>query len=193
MPQAKPGVDWAAIRKGFEAGTSIRELARQHAPLTHRAIQKRRDKEGWDTKSAATLATYNLPSVATSGDRHKITTHRTPEKAQTILEGLRQGWPKRTAALKAGMHPSTLDEWLLADPDFADLAEQAVEDWHASKLGQIDAAGDRGDWKASAYRLERHHKTRDIYAAKDGQGVNIQVNLSIGRDEPTVTIEGTKG
>ena len=199
--QSKPGTDWAAIRQGFGAGISIRELARQHAPLTHRAIQKRRDKEGWDTQSAtkaatdiklaATLAaTATLPSVIAQEAGQVQSQVRTEAKARIVLESLARGMPYMVAAAHAGIARHTLEAWRDADAQFAHACETAMECWHGSKLTEIDAAGARGDWKASAYRLERHHKTRETYATKGDGGTNIQVVVNVDRaKDELVTVE----
>lgn len=193
--QSKPGVDWNAIRIGFEAGTSIRQLARDHAPLTHRAIQKRRDKEGWSVKAATLNAIPRLPSVIAQETGQSITVHRSAEKAKSVLESLQLGLPYRTAAILAGMSPDTLDNWRNDDSEFAQLCESSIEDWHKRTIGKVDAAADRGDWKAAQWRLGTHTKTREQYADKGGAGQSININLNIGRsdqDKPSITIEGTR-
>ena len=186
--QAKPGADWTTIRAEYEEGISLRELARRHG-LTHKAVQKRRDKEGWSVE--ARLRAGARAVVATNPATGAATPARTSTAAERILESFRKGLPKYTAAAMAGMDRGTLDSWLESDPAFSALAQEAQEAWHASKLANIDAAGDRGDWKADAYRLERHSMTREAYAQKNTGGVNLQVNLNIDRaqPEPIVTVE----
>ena len=191
--QAKPGTDWTTIRAEYEEGISLRELARRHN-LTHKAVQKRRDKEGWSLESRHKAAAATLPSVipiSEGGDRRPVATKRSATTAERILESFHKGLPKATAAALAGIDPRTLDTWLSDDAAFAALAQEAQEAWHASKLANIDAAGDRGDWKADAYRLERHPMTREAYAQKNTAGINLQVNLNIDRatPEPGVTVE----
>ena len=48
--QNKPGVQWNEVRADFEdserTGLSERAIARKHG-VDHKAVQKRRDKEGW--------------------------------------------------------------------------------------------------------------------------------------------------
>jgi hypothetical protein len=191
---SKPGVDWNAIRTDFAAGLSTREcakrtLARDGVPITHRAIQKRGAKEGWDAKSAIVAATARLPSIVAQAAGAATTTTRTEPAARAILESLQKGLPYRTAASLAGISERTLTNWRETDAEFAELCERSIETWHASMVGHVDAAAPR-DWKAAQWRLQSHAKTKGDYAEKSG-GTNIQVNLNIGRaeDAPVVTVE----
>src|SRR6185369_9862904 len=90
----KPGVDWDLIKADFDAGNSIRECVRLQCArgvnITKRAIEKRRDREGWDTASAMKAATERLPSVIAQSTGQSISRLRTPETAQKILDSLRQ-------------------------------------------------------------------------------------------------------
>ena len=103
----KPGVDWTTIKADFDAGLSIRECARRQCArginITKHAIEKRRDKEGWDTKSAIKAATKRLPSVVAQATGHALTRLKTPEIAQAVLNGLGNGLNYVTAAARAGI------------------------------------------------------------------------------------------
>lgn len=191
---SKPGVDWSAIRADFAAGLSTREcakrtLARDGVPITHRAIQKRGAKEGWDIKSAMAAATVRLPSVIAQATGLATTTVRTEAKAKAILESFAKGLPQRTAARLAGIAENSLIEWRKDDEAFDSICDGAIEQWHATMVGHVDAAAPR-DWKAAQWRLQSHQKTKQDYAEKTG-GTNIQVNLNIGRaeDAPAIMVE----
>ena len=191
---SKPGIDWAAIRADFLSGLPHRECAkraleRNGVTITHRAIQKRCAKEGWDAKTAAFNAATRLPSVIAQATGLATTTVRTEAKAKAILESFQKGLPQRTAARLAGIGENTLIDWRKDDAAFDALCDSAVEQWHAAMVGHVDSAAPR-DWKAAQWRLQSHAKTKADYAEKAG-GTMIQVNLNIGRteDAPAVTIE----
>jgi hypothetical protein len=189
----KPGVNWQEIKADFDAGNSIRECVRlqcaRGVKITKRAIEKRRDKEGWDTKSAAYAAATRLPSVIAQATGVATTRHRSAEQAKSVIDSLLKGLPYRTAARLAGMSEDTLAKWREDDPAFTEQCEGAIEAWHATMIGHIDSKAPI-DWKAAQWRLQSHNKTKQDYADK-ASGTMIQVNLNIGRTEeaPALTIE----
>lgn len=190
----KPGVDWSLIKADFDSGCSIRECVRRQCDrgvkITKRAIEKRRDREGWDTKAQMALATQRLPSVVAQATGQSISRLRTPEIAQKILASLRTTPNYAAAAAIAGISRATLDEWRNAEPEFQELCDQAMALSAADDIEQIKNAGKR-DWKASAYLAERNPATKADYAQKDS-GTTINVMLNIDRAEPeTITVNGT--
>lgn len=192
----KPGVDWNLIKADFDAGNSIRECVRlqcaRGVKITKHAIEKRRDKEGWDKKAAAYQAATRLPSVIAQATGVATTRHRGAEQAKSVIDSLSKGLPYRTAASLAGMSEDTLLAWRNDDPAFSEQCEAAVEAWHAGMVGHVEAAAPR-DWKAAQWRLQTHSRTKADYADKDRSGTNIQVVLNVDRAAPgIVTIEGKK-
>src|SRR6185369_14775803 len=132
----KPGVDWDLIKADFDAGNSIRECVRLQCArgvnITKRAIEKRRDKEGWDTASAMKAATQRLPSVIAQAQGLATTTVRTEARAKNIIELLQKGLPPRTAARLSGIAENSLIDWRKDDDVFDALCDTATEQWHAS-------------------------------------------------------------
>src|SRR6185369_10263704 len=190
----KPGVDWDLIKADFDAGASIRECVRLQCArgvnITKRAIEKRRDKEGWDKASAAYNAATKLPSVIAQATGLATTNIRTAERAGAILQSFQSGLPQKTAARLASIAESTLIDWRKEDPAFDDQCDAAQEQWHASMIGHVEAAAPR-DWKAAQWRLQTHNKTKGEYAEKNSGGPSINVMVNIQRDSPdTITIEG---
>lgn len=189
----KPGVDWSLIKADFDAGSSIRECVRlqcaRGVKITKRAIEKRRDKEGWDPKSHAYAAATRLPSVLAQATGVATTTVRTEHRAKSIIDSFSKGLPQRTAARLAGIAENSLIDWRKDDEAFDALCEGAIEAWHAQMISHVDNAAPR-DWKAAQWRLQSHNKTKADYADK-ASGTMIQVNLNIGRDNdaPAVTVE----
>jgi hypothetical protein len=191
----KPGVDWRLIKADFDAGNSIRECVRlqcaRGVKITKRAIEKRRDKEGWDQASQMRAATHRLPSVIAQATGQSISRLRTPETAQKVLESLKTAPNYAVAAAEAGISRATLDEWR-KEPEFQELCDQALSLCAAEDIRRIKNAGER-DWKAAQYMAERNPMTKGEFAEKAGGGVNIQVNVGIDRAQPeTVTVTAEK-
>lgn len=193
---SKPGVDWNLIKADFDAGMNIAECVRRQCErgvsITKRAVQKRRDKEGWSTEAAMARATERLPSVIAQATGQSISRIKTPETAQRILESLRTVPNYGVACATANISRSAFDQWRESDPEFSELCEQAIALSAHDDLGHIKAASPR-DWKAAAYLLERNPITKGDFAQKDSGGTTINVMLNIDRAAPDiVTIEGTK-
>lgn len=191
----KPGVDWNLIKADFDAGMSIAECVRRQCgrgvSITKRAIQKRRDKEGWDKKAAIYAAAHKLPSVIAQATGAATTTVRTEGRARAILESFQKGLPQKTAARLAGIAENSLINWRQEDEAFDAACEAAIEAWHASMVGHVEAAAPR-DWKAAQWRLQTHSRTKADYADKANSGTTIQVMVNIDRaaQDDSVTIDG---
>ena len=189
----KPGVDWSAIKADFDAGLSLAECVRRQCErgvsITKRAIQKRRDKEGWDKKAAIYAAAAKLPSVIAQATGAATTTVRTEDRAKSILESFQKGLPQKTAARLAGIAEHSLINWRQDDDVFDAACEAAIEAWHATMVGHVEAAAPR-DWKAAQWRLQTHSRTKADYADSQRTGTVIQVNIAVDRAAPdTVTVE----
>lgn len=92
-----------------------------------------------------------------------------PETCKEIIEGIKQGYPQKTAAALAGVSESTFYDWLKRGEDakrktkyseFLESVKKAREHSKAHHLGVIRKAGEGDDknrpqWQASAWYLER--------------------------------------
>lgn len=95
-------------------------------------------------------------------------TSLTPEVARTILDAVRAGNFKTTAAAAAGVHRDSLYEWLRRgdeEPDsvFADFAEQlraAEAEYELEAVAFLQTTRDPVALKARAWLLERLHPDR---------------------------------
>lgn len=78
-----------------------------------------------------------------------------------ICDGVRSGLPKKRAAERAGIHESTLYDWVNRAEEgrlfakFSKSLKKAESDLMAYHLDRIKAASDDGTWQASAWILER--------------------------------------
>ena len=84
------------------------------------------------------------------GRHSKLTEPRT----EAVLRALEMGCTRRAAAGAAGIHHSTLYEWINNDPTFSDEVEKAENKAEASYLAAIANAVPR-NWQAAAWWLER--------------------------------------
>jgi len=90
---------------------------------------------------------------------------RTPEREAKILDLLRAGNTRSTAALACGVGYSTFCEWVAKFPELAEqvkAAEAAAETLHVQNI--LNAAS-KGSWQASAWWLER--RQYDSWGRKD--------------------------
>jgi len=106
-----------------------------------------------DTLPTPPLTTAIIPAPAPRGKIGRPTKFnlRTVRK---ICRAIASGLPMTFAAAQAGVCSRTFANWRHDKPDFNEAIEQAVAKAVKVRLKQIQAAGDSGDWKASAWWLE---------------------------------------
>lgn len=110
---------------------------------------------------------------------------RTPENAAELCRLIERGVPHTVAAEAVGMHRDTLRSWRDDDPEFDALVAAARMGAISRKIQRIDEAGERRDWKADSWYLERAPETRDVFAGSTNKGnADIQVILNIGDPKP---------
>jgi hypothetical protein len=173
-------VDWPTIRERWQGGETASEIART-VDVTRQAIQYRARREGWDrtVKSPAVLH-----GAKTGAGAIEAWGRRSPENAEFILTALRAGVPEQLAVRRIGMDRKTFLAWRADEPDFDAACIEATSTWIAEKLRQIDDTGDR-DWKAAAYRLERHPDTKELFHAETrGGGTRPEINVIVNVPEP---------
>jgi transposase len=96
-------------------------------------------------------------------------TKLTPERQRAVIDALRAGCYKATAAEYAGIGVSTLHRWLETGEadhdndrqsdyrDFWEAVKKADAEFQMWALLQIDNAARDGSWQAAAWRLERKY------------------------------------
>lgn len=168
-------IDWPAIRLRYLNGQTAYSISKDLGGRpTKQGIAQRAEREGWGKAKEGKILVYNGNGV--------LTDNKVVQK-DLILQALMEGTTYATAAAKAGVSKKTLSRWREKDPDFATLVMEARGQRLAKHEQNINDAGDRGDWKASAYMLERDPLTRDQYAKQEAPQTAIQVNVGINRDE----------
>ena len=175
-------INWPAIRDAWCAGQSAHSLAKQHN-VSHTAINKHHKREGWTR--AVVEHQQEVSEVALS--------QRTLANAQSILDDLSCGVPVHLAAQAVGMSGDDLTTWGEDDTQFAQALSAARARGHVKRIKLIDAAGERGDWKAASWLIERHQETRDDFGQRGSSGGgNLTVIFNWGREVPeVVTIDAS--
>lgn len=104
------------------------------------------------------------------GEKKKMgaPTKLTKELIERVVTYLQKGAYVETAAAAAGISKETFYHWLHQGAnkesglmrDFSDAVEKAQADSELRDLEIIDKAAESGQWKASAWRLERRNYKR---------------------------------
>lgn len=109
-------------------------------------------------------------------------TIKTPELVAAILEGLRRGLPRRTAAA-LHVHPDTFYAWLNSDPEFSDAVLKAEAQAEADAVDAVrgNFHADKNNqtaWQSAAWWLERRRP--DDYRQQSAQQIsgNLQLGLA---------------
>jgi hypothetical protein len=178
MPKysAKPNVDWAYIEQRVRAGDSFRAIEEslpEDARVSHQAISKRAEKEGW-TEAARLAQVASTFKVAESNGKASIS------RKLAIIEALEKGVLLKTAAAAVGIAEGTLHQWKREDEAFEAECEAATNRFIQKNLQRIDAAAERGDWKAAQWMLGKHPRSKADYADEKQQGgASLNIVLSI--------------
>lgn len=193
----KPGIDWTEIERRYRLGESANALAKEF-PVTRQAIEKRVRRQGWPRDETAiklsqSLTTSRMQHPVTQSDRLLARAgKRTPENGAKVLELLRYGVPLATAGRIVGVSDDCLRGWIAEDADFAALVEAARHEAVAKRVVRLDQAGERGDWRADAWFLERAPLSRGEFVVQsDKTPVDIQFILNVPRDTDDKTEENT--
>ena len=202
--QSKPGINWAEIEAKFNNGQSAYSLANDY-DVTRQSITKRASKEGWGiVKHKVKLARQVIKATTktTTKDRKErqpttisvtkpLHVQRfdkdTVETREAILALLRDGNPKVIAAQASGISVETFNRWIQKDLLFASMVREAESVAVVSRLQNIQKAGNRGDWKADSWYLERTQ--RDIFGNNDNKNNALAVQINIHRDNQIETLD----
>ena len=176
-------IDWAAIRLRFVQGETIYSIAKSlNGKPSKQAIMYRQRKEGWVKLESI----ENQYPVSVGNDIIAFQ----DERKTLVIGALSEGKSYKVAAANAGISEDTLKRWRDAEPEFQSVCLRAKANHLGRHETNISNAGDRGDWKASAYLLERDPLTKDQYKQQESVGAAIQINIGVDRDEVKIVSEG---
>ena len=126
-----------------------------------------RQKEAWSVAILRDCVTF----AHGTGRKSKFT----PEPAQKIIEGVRNGLPITRAGLACGVPSTTLWTWLAAKSDFSSDIKRAEAEFEGECLGVVQAAAPKSR-QAAAWLLERRFDykatQRTEIAGKNGGGTH---------------------
>tara|TARA_R100001163_G_scaffold447_1_gene649 strand:+ start:866 stop:1513 length:648 start_codon:yes stop_codon:yes gene_type:complete len=197
-------VDWETIEYRVKNGESTFTIAKDF-DVSRQAIDKRARKYGWKhfTKSvtkARSIAEKKTgmqlqpsPRAVAQMQYVKTATQKfdkdTPERRHSLLSLLRQGVPRVHAARSSGISLSTLNRWMEGDKEFGSECSAAESDAVASRLQNIKKAGDKGDWRADSWWLEKTQ--RETFGQKDSNNnsLAVQINISRGDTDEVINIK----
>ncbi len=176
-------IPWPEIARRYREGESAYALSKTY-PVSKAGILKRAKREGW-TRDAA------LPTPTPSGGVLALG-ERTSQNMRLILEDIAAAVPVNIAAQAVGMTSDGVDAWAIDDPGFAKQLSAAKARGHVKRIKLIDSAGERGDWKAAGWLIERHAETRNEFrsSGNNNQGGGITINFRFARDadQPIVDV-----
>lgn len=184
----KPQIDWLEVERRYRAGESERSIAgdltSRGMPISNVAIHQHAKRGNWRGQHIAAQAANGAKRAGPIAKPKVAALQIVPQtdlRRQIVLEKLASGLTLKLAAISAGVRPETLYDWRRTDQDFAHACDAASAAWASSQVDVMNAAGDRGDWRASLSLLERHPISRDEYglpqAAKGGNVLNVSFNV----------------
>src|SRR5436309_6611143 len=91
--------------------------------------------------------------VAASYSHFEMRSKFTPGAVDTILEAIGDGLTIGQACAAVGITYSCMQKWKERFPAFAEALERAREQCRRKMLGIIQAAAERGDWRAAEVHL----------------------------------------
>ncbi|HYW88566.1 MAG TPA: hypothetical protein VFB50_12400 [Chloroflexota bacterium] len=97
----------------------------------------------------------------------------TPERAERLLQAVRDGNTLKAACACAGVTEETLASWRRRFLDFSECLTRAIAESEASLVASIRQAG-AADWRASAWLLERRWPDQWANRAKVDMNLRIQ-------------------
>ena len=201
--QLKPGVNWLEIENRIRSGEKAFAIAKDF-DISRQAIEKRAKRFGW-LRSQKAVEVAKINAKVANGEIKSATkrsatlmTKRnhvqrfdkdTPETKDAILQLLKEGNPRIVSAQCAGVSLDSLNRWVDRADQFALLVRQAESEAVRFKLQNIKKAGDRGDWKADSWYLERTQ--RQIFGNENNKlgAMNLQINIMRDTSTEPVTID----
>lgn len=118
-------------------------------------------------------------------------TKRTPETVAAILDGLRKGYPKNTAAAVAGIAYGTMNVWENEFPEFRESVKEAEQQ---GKARLVDKVREADSWQSAAWLLERRWSEEFAQRSKVDMKIDVvgevkRVAAEMGLDEDAVMAE----
>ena len=150
--------DWQAIRQEYEQGASLRQLAARHG-VSKSLIGKKKFEEQW---------TVSVDSGQRKAPVNELPTPQkealsTKDKQRLFLEAYAQHANVMLSAREAGIHRTTVYDWLEHDEDFSFAYNHAKEDAKDTLRAEIYRRGVEG-WDEDVYSFGKFQGTVRKYS-----------------------------
>lgn len=142
--------DWQAIRQEYEQGASLRSLAAKHG-ISKSLIGKKKFEEQWTNSGHKRIMSIAQAHVDTNPTPVKNTLS-TKDKQRLFLEEYAKQANVMVAAKAAGIHRTTVYDWLEKDEAFSFAYNQAKEDAKEVIKAEIFKRGHDG-WEENQYYM----------------------------------------
>lgn len=177
-------INWPAIKVRYEAGETPYSISKALGGTpSKQGIVKRAKKEGWGTEGNSEWLSVAERLPITQDSRRELAT---PQILGTVLEYISMGAPEYLAAQAAGISRDSLGRYKAECPELAEQIKSAKAMRAIERIKRIEKAGERGDWKADQFLLEKDETTREQFSGKDKGGMNIILNIQ----RESVTVDG---
>lgn len=144
---------WDAVRAMWMAGESASSIGSKEGMPCKQMICRKANNEGWERVDSVDESLELIPFAGLS------------DKQRFAITKIAEGLPKKHAAALAGVHPTTLSDWISQNTDFANALQAAIAAKTYRRLQKVEKAE---DWKASTWLLERDKDSKDDFAAPRG-------------------------
>jgi hypothetical protein len=161
-------VDWTVIRADYESGLSLRSLAVKYN-VSKSVIGERKFKEQWDQPKRTLNRTPGKQpeNVRVRVEPAKKSTPKkgltTKETQQLFLDAFAAHANVLVSARQAGIHRSTVYEWLEKDEDFSFAYNLAKEDAKDTLRAEIYRRAHDG-WDEEVYQFGNYAGTVHKYS-----------------------------
>lgn len=151
--------NWIQIRADYESGLSLRKLEAKYG-ISKSVIGERKFTEQWDkpqgrtvnrTKSSGQRVADNVEAAISANSTPKKDLS-TKDRQRLFLEAYAEHANVKVAAEDAGIHRSTVYEWLEHDQDFSFAYNLAKEDAKDTLRAEIYRRAKEG-WEEPVYQL----------------------------------------
>lgn len=200
---------WAEIREAWIEGqlshpkVTLKELGERFG-ISGQVIGRKAKRERWTVPEGAVAeipareipnwgARLNHTALAEMPDPNfgMIPIGDRIQAAVEILHAIAGGATEKVAAECAGISHKTWEFWCKRVPELAEHKRQAKALRTRQRLQNIDDAGDKGDWRASAWMVERDPATRDDFQRAENTSPSIHISINVPRGEGVEAIDVT--
>jgi hypothetical protein len=162
MSQGYSADVWDAVKAMWMAGESASSIGQKDGMPSKQAICVRAKDEGWQRIDAIDEGMEIIPFDGLS-DTQRI-----------AVTEIARGMPYKDAAARAGVHPTTISDWIKHDPNFAKAKAAAVWVKNSRRIAKVEGSEDP---RMAIWLLERDKDSREDFAPKYTQAPAMNFNI----------------